>query len=422
VDVLSYNNKWFIFSFFLINNYNKVNNMKTQNADLSSLKIDRSNNNSNSGNSKKTFYFLMTILMLIVVFAIGYWGWNKLFDPGIEVNLTSASLVSASQTDAILTASGYVVAQRKASVASKATGRLVYIGVVEGDAVKKDEVIGRLEDDDVKAQLDQAKASLKLYKADLLEAESNYKRTKGLFDAGVSSEKELTSTQAQYNRILAFIELSEAQIRSAEIAVDYTLIKAPFNGTVLTKNADVGEIVSPLGASSTSRAAIVTLADMSSLQVEADVSESNIEKIKQQQNCEITLDAYPGFRYAGYVDKIVPTADRSKATVLVKVAFKNYDSRVLPEMSAKVLFLNAPVDQSNLNKAPKLVVPKTAVVTRNSVSVIYKVVNNNAVEFIVTTGNDLGNLIEILSGISDGDKIIEKVTEKISDGSKVKVL
>ncbi|MGD8781631.1 MAG: efflux RND transporter periplasmic adaptor subunit [Ignavibacteria bacterium] len=395
--------------------------MKTKDVDLSSLKIDRSKKEHSYTGGNKFFGIFFFVLIIAALFFGGYYGWQILFAKGEEVALTTVSLVSPSQSNALLTASGYVVAQRKASVASKATGRLVYLGVVEGDAVKKDQVIGRLESDDVRAQLNEVKASLKLYEADLIDAESNYKRIKELYEAGVSPEKDFKTAESVYKRILASIELTKAQIKSAEITVEYTLIRAPFDGTVLTKNADVGEIVSPLGASATSRAAIVTMADMSSLQVETDVSESNIDKIEPEQDCEITLDAYPQIRYAGYVDKVVPTADRSKATVLVKVAFKNYDSRVLPEMSAKVLFLNAPVDTTMLNQKPKLMVLKSAIVRRNSKTVAFKLRDKKAIEVEVIAGNESGDLIEIISGLNNGDKVIKSVTENIRDGAKVQI-
>ncbi len=393
--------------------------METKKADLSSLRIDRSNYQKQNSSRNKIFkIFVILLLSLLVVLALNF-GWEKLINKGQKVSLTTASLVSQSQSNAILTASGYVVAQRKAAIASKATGRLVYLGVVEGDEVVKDQIIGRLEDDDVKAQLEQAKATLKLYQADLIAAEANYVREQELFASNTNSEKELLAAKAAYQRVLASIDLTNAQIRSAEIAVEYTLIRAPFNGTVLTKNADVGEIVSPLGASATSRAAVVTIADMTSLQVEADVSESNIERIEPKQECEITLDAYPGNRYAGFVDKIVPTADRSKATVLVKVAFKNYDKRVLPEMSAKVLFLNEAVNEETLNEKPMLLVPKSAVANRNSKLVVYQVLNDQALESEVTIGKELGRNLEITSGLNNGDRVIENVTDDIKNGTKV---
>ncbi|MCB0744137.1 MAG: biotin/lipoyl-binding protein, partial [Ignavibacteriae bacterium] len=150
--------------------------METKNADLSSLRIDRSSNNSNQ--NKKLFNLILILIITLLIIAGIYFLWEKLFNKGVSVNLTTATLVSQSQTSAILTASGYVVAQRKAAIASKATGRLVYLGVVEGDPVVKGQIIGRLEDDDVKSQLDQAKATLKLYEADLISAEDNYKREK----------------------------------------------------------------------------------------------------------------------------------------------------------------------------------------------------------------------------------------------------
>ena len=206
--------------------------------------------------------------------------------------------------------------------------------------------------------------------------------------------------------------------------MENTLIRAPFDGTVLTKNADVGEIVSPFGASINSRAAVVTMADMTSLQVEADVSESNIEKITLNQECEIVLDAYPEKSYPGFVAKIVPTADRSKATVLVKVGFKEYDSRVLPEMSAKVTFLTRRTDkdEDKDKEKPILLAPSSATGKRNGRDVVFVVKDDKAVEVQVQLGRKFGDNIEIISGVSSGESIIDKLTEKIKDGIAVKVL
>ena len=216
--------------------------------------------------------------------------------------------------------------RRKAAIASKGTGRLIFLGVVEGDKVVKNQIIGRLEDTDILPQLEEAKANLELYKADLNSAENTFNREKELFQKGLSSQQTYDQAEANYNRLLASIEIANARIKQYEVAIENTLIRAPFDGTVLTKNAEVGEIVAPFGGSTTSKTAVVTIADMKSLLVEADVSESNIEKIQVNQDCEIILDAYPEKSYSAYVFKIVPTADRSKATVLVKVGFKNYDS------------------------------------------------------------------------------------------------
>jgi RND family efflux transporter MFP subunit len=393
--------------------------MQNKDVDLSSLKIDRSEKSSNNSGWNKITKYLIPVILVVVILLLGYYGWKMLFSADIEVSLVTVSKISPSESNAVLTASGYVVAQRKASVASKATGRLIYLGVVEGDAVKKDQIIARLDDSDVKAALEQAKANLLLNEASLQDAKNTYERQEKLYALGGTSKSDLEAAEANYKRVLASIDVAKAEVQGAEVALENTLIRAPFDGTVLTKDADVGEIVSPLGASSTSRAAVVTMADMSSLQVEADVSESNIEKIKAGQDCEITLDAYPDFRYAGYVAKIVPTADRSKATVLVKVAFRKYDSRVLPEMSAKVLFLNKKVEEKSLSEKAILVVPYTAIRKSDEKEYVYRVKDGRVNEVEIKTGRTVGDYTEVISGVEDGDRVIQKVTPDVKEGTKV---
>lgn len=392
--------------------------MESKTADLSSLKIDRSNKDDRPSNKVKYITWAVVLLVLIIAAVIFY---PVIFSEKVEVNLTTAVLQSPAQTSSILTASGYIVAQRKAAIASKGTGRLVYLGVVEGDKVKKNQIIGRLEDNDIKAQLSEAEANLKFYEASLNDIENKYNRQKELLRNGVTSQEAYEQAEADYKRLLASIEIAKAKVEQFEVALENTLIRAPFDGTVLTKNAEVGEIVASFGGSTTSKTAVVTIADMKSLLVEADVSESNIERILVNQDCEIVLDAYPEKSYPGYVFKIVPTADRSKATVMVKVGFKNYDERVLPEMSAKVSFLSEPLDTAKLNEQKALVIPETAIQNKNGSSVVYKVRNNEAVPVAVKTGRKFGNYIEIVSGLENGDNIIDNVDEKISAGTKVKI-
>jgi len=396
--------------------------LESKKADLNSLRIDRSKpvNEYTQARKKKliTWAIVIVVLLIAVIFLVS--SWDKLFSPAIEVDLTIVSLQSPSQSDAVLTASGYVVAQRKASVASKGTGRLVYLGVVEGDKVKENQIIARLEDNDIRAQLDEANANLKLYEAQLLEAENNFNRQKELFNQKVISESQLENAETNYRSILASINLAKAQTQSIEVALENMIIRAPFDGTVLTKNADVGEIVAPLAAGINSRGNVVTIADMTSLQVEADVSESNIQKITAGQDCEITLDAYPNIRYAGFVAKIVPTADRSKATVMVKVGFKDYDSKVLPEMSAKVLFLKEQKEIADVNEPPVLMVENSAIVTRGDKKVVYKIINEKAVEIPVITGREFSGYIEIVSGLENGEQVIDNPGKEIVDGISVK--
>jgi RND family efflux transporter MFP subunit len=393
--------------------------METKDVDLSKLKIDRSEKSVNPDSNRNKI--IGGVIGVIVVAVILFFVLRSSFTPGIEVKLTTAVTQSPSQTNASLTASGYIVAQRKAAVASKGTGRLIWLGVVEGDKVKKGQIIGRLEDNDIHALLDQAKANLSLTQADLKDAENSYNREKALLKTGSATKMEVDAAEARYLRVLASIEAAKANINSQEIAIENMLIRAPFDGTVLTKNADIGEIVSPLGASVTSRAAVVTMADMSSLEVEADVSESNIEKIKLNQECDVVLDAYPDKSYDGYVAKIIPTADRSKATVMVKVGFKNYDERVLPEMSAKVLFLMDKPKGEIKDEKPALIVPMTSVAKRDGRDVVYLIREEKAVEVPVTTGRKFNAYLEITSGISDGDKVIDNITDQIKNGIKVKV-
>ena len=361
------------------------------------------------------------IVIVLMLLAVGYYFLGSALDPAIDVQLTTVSLSSPSQANAVLTASGYVVAQRKAAVASKATGRLEYLGVVEGDKVKRGQVIARIESSDMKAALDQATANLRVTEADLFDAQQSLERQKSLLEKGLTTRAEYDASDARNKRVVASIELAKASIAAAQVALENTLIRAPFDGTVLSKNADVGEMVAPMAASVSSRSAVVTIADMTSLEVEADVSEANIERIKAGQPCEITLDAYPGSRYRGFVNKIVPTADRAKATVLVKVGFESYDGRVLPEMSAKVLFLTKQADVAEENAKPILTVSSSALASRDGQLVAYLVQENKAVEVPVTTGKEMGALIEVTGGLSSGDRVINKVNDAIRDGIKVKV-
>ncbi|MBN1398519.1 MAG: efflux RND transporter periplasmic adaptor subunit [Bacteroidetes bacterium] len=395
--------------------------MEKKHIDLSALRINR-NKEQTDGPPKKTGKYIGIGIAVLILIAACIYLYDMIFAPAVEVTLTTVSWTSPAQSNAVLTASGYVVAQRKAAVASKGTGRLVYLGVVEGDRVKKNRIIARLEDSDVRALLNQAIANLRMNEADLKDAQQSFKRQKDLLEKGLTTQAEYDAAEARQSRVIANIELAKAMVEGAEVNLENTYIRAPFDGTVLTKNADIGEMVVPMAASAGSKSAVVTIADMTSLQVEADVSESSIEHIKADQPCEITLDAYPQVRYQGYVAKIVPTADRAKATVLVKVAFRSYDSRVLPEMGAKVLYLTNASDTSNSSEKPCLTVPAAAVAERDGKKVVYRVFDDKACSVMITAGRTMGTRVEILSGMTSGEKVIDKVNETISDGIKVKVL
>ncbi len=393
--------------------------MATSDTDLRSLRIDRS---SASGHFPKKIRVLRKILVWLIVIAIiggGFFLLKDYFNPGLEVQLVTASLTSPAQANAVLTASGYVVARRKAAVASKGTGTLVYLGVEEGDRVKRGQVIARLEDADVSAALQRAGGNLRVAEADLKDAKQSLERQRTLLKEGFVAQAEYDAAEARYQRVVAAIDAAKFAVKEAEVAVGNTRIVAPFDGTVLKKNADVGEIVAPLAGAASSRAAVVTIADMSSLEVEADVSEANITRVSPGQGCEIRLDAYPEQSYRGTVSRIVPTADRAKATVLVKVKFKSYDRRVLPEMGAKITFLAKDSGDDAAALKPLLTVPAAAVAERNGRQVVYQVKDDRAVEVPVTVGQRIGALIEIKNGVKEGDKVVGRVDEKLHPGAKV---
>ena len=393
--------------------------MASTDADLSSLRIDRSSQGASSQRKSRKpkrviLWAVLIVFVLGSIFALKQW-----LTPAVEVQLATASLTSPSQANAVLTASGYVVARRKAAVASKGTGRLVFLGVEEGDKVKKGQVIARLEDDDVIASRDRARENFRLAEADLYEAKKNLERMRTLVKQEMIAQSEYDLAEARYKRVVAIIEAARFAVKEAEVAVDNTRIIAPFDGTVLKKNADVGEIVAPLAGAASSKAAVVTIADMSSLEVDADVSEANITRVASEQNCEITLDAYPQHRYPGYVSNIVPTADRAKATVMVKIKFKEYDQRVLPEMGAKITFLAPGSSAEGANVKPLLTVPAAAVASRDGRQVVYQIQEDRAVEVPVTTGRKVGSLIEVTGGLKEGDKVISKADGQITAGAKV---
>jgi RND family efflux transporter MFP subunit len=393
----------------------------TKDADLSGLRITRSPA-PELHTGKLRFGRAIIIVVCILVLAVaGYLVLTAGFGSVVEVQLVTAAFTSPAQANAVLTASGYVVAQRKAAVASKGTGRLVFLGVEEGDHVKKGQIIARIEDEDVKANLDQAQQNLHAFEAELNDAQQTLERQRNLLAQKLASQADFDAAEFRYKRVVASIASAKAAVAAAEVALENTRIRAPFDGTVLMKHADVGEVVAPFGASSNARGAVVTIADMASLEVEADVSESNIQRISPGQACEIVLDAYPDQRYQGYVSKIVPTADRAKATVLTKVKFRSYDSRVLPEMSAKATFLSKPLDSRATSARSVLAVPTAAIGIRDGKHVVFLVQGERAVEVPVIIGEQIGIFTEVKEGISAGERVIARVDDKINQGTKVRV-
>lgn len=399
--------------------------------DLSKLKIDESVRTFRPAKSRKKIY-LAIFMVLAIVAAVLYF--NGIISTAIPVEVATVSQVYPSQPLSQLNASGYVVAQRKAAVASKTTGRLVALMVEEGSRVKEGQIIARLENDDVAAALNQAEANLNAARANLEEARAQrednlrtFNRYKQLVSGGYIAKSQYDTAEAQYLRSQAAVASSEAAVKSAEaavegakVAVDYALIRAPFDAVVLTKNADVGDIVTPLGAAANAKAAVVTIADLDSLQVEADVAETNLGLVKKGQACEIQLDALPGSRFRGVVHAIVPTVDRSKATILVKVRFLDKDPRTLPEMRAKVAFLSRTLKEEEQKSLTAL--PPSSLVTHGNQSSVFVVHENRVMEKQIKAGQPFGDLTEVLAGVEAGERVVIRPPKRLRNGSRIKIL
>jgi RND family efflux transporter MFP subunit len=400
------------------------------NEDLSKLKIDKDKAAFRPRRKKKFFYPVLILSVLLLVVFLSVLG---ILRPTLKVRAATITQIYPSQSFTVLNASGYIVPQRKSALASKVTGRLVWLGVEEGNQVKKDQVVARLENQDVTAAKDQAIANVKAArsnleqaKAELRDATLTYNRNKELLAKGVIAQATYDTVLARYEKTVASAEAAEAGVKAslaaldgANIALEYTLIKAPFAGVVLTKDADIGDIVTPIGAAVNAKSAVITIADMNSLQVEVDVSESNIQKITINQPCEIQLDSLPDQRFRGVIHMIVPTADRSKATITVKVRFLDKDSRILPEMSARVAFLSRPATPEE--QRPRTAISQSAIVNRKGKESVFLIQGNRAKETSVSLGAKIGDMVEVLDGVKAGDKIVLNPSERLKNGSKIKI-
>ncbi len=354
-----------------------------------------------------------------------------------------------SQQYAELTASGYVVAQRRAAVASKGTGRLVELNVREGSLVKQGALIGRLDASDVLAAVAasqagvlqaqaaraQAQAAVGQARAELANAEVELKRQQALQAQGFISAQAvdgadrrlavarsaLATLQAAVATAQAGIGQSQAQVRLQQVNQANTDIRAPFDGVVLVKNANVGDMITPFSSASGTSGAVVTMADLRTLEVEADVSESNVARIKPEQPVEITLDALPDVRFRGNVSRIVPTVDRAKATVMTKIRFEKLDARILPEMSAKVSFLSQPATAED--QRPVIAVNPKAVAQRAGKPVVFKLSGDTVEQVPVVLGRRIGDLQELTgSTLKSGERVVLNPGDKLAAGTLVTVV
>lgn len=399
--------------------------------DIGKLKIDRG---SLAPRRRRRIRWWMVVLALVVV------GGVAIFLMPHPVPVQTASVVTRypAQQVTVLTASGYVVAQRKAAVATKATGRLILLNVQEGSRVKKGDLLARIDARDVEAQLAAARANVGVARAAIASAEADQRnaaieltRSRELVAQNFLSRSALDTAVARNDRAVAatsnaraLLQVALANANNAKVGVDFTEIRAPFDGVVVTKSANVGDIVTPFSSAVDSKGAVVNMADLSTLEVEADVSESSLSRISVGQPCEIVLDALPDVRFAGSVSRIVPTVDRSKATVTTKVKFDKLDDRILPDMSAKVSFLSKKIDEAA--DKPTLAVPPDAVVARAGKPTVFRLRTEGektvAEAVTVTTGARSAEAVVITSGnLKSGEKVLVKPVDKISNGTPVVV-
>jgi RND family efflux transporter MFP subunit len=347
-------------------------------------------------------------------------------DTGVPVEVVIATATNTGATaggGTAVTANGYVVARTRAAVSAKVPGRLAYLGVSEGSRVRRGEVIARLENADYQAQVVQARATQAAARADVIEAETERdqlrREAQRLRDIR-SQSAELISAQdveaaesraaqadARTRAAAARLEAAEAGLRFAEASLENTLIRAPFGGTVLRKEAEVGEVVAPSVGGGLTRGAVVTMADLLTLEVEVDVNEAYIARIRSDQPARITLDAYPDTGFRGAVRQVVPTADRQRATVQVKVSILDRDPRILPEMGARVDFIEAErAERAEGAEAPRIRLPVAAVRTDGGQTVVWVVRDGRLESRPVNAGPASGGFREIRSGLSGGEMVM----------------
>ncbi|MGQ0594478.1 MAG: efflux RND transporter periplasmic adaptor subunit [Gammaproteobacteria bacterium] len=374
-------------------------------------------------------YALGAITAVLVVYLAA----RTLLDPRVSVAVGTAVVAYPAQAYTLFNATGYVVPQRKADVASKATGRLEALEVKEGSRVVKGQVVARLENADLVAAGNRAAANVALARAEVVEAQAALTearlaltRSKTLVDKRFVSSEDHDATVARYDKAAAGVERARAAVAAAEaarleaqVAVEYTLIRAPFDGVILSKYADMGDMVAPFATTSQSKGAVVSLADMGSLEVEADVSESNLAKTEIGQPCEVELDALPGARLRGAVASIVPRVDRSKATVLVKIRFIDLDPRILPDMSAKVAFLSQ--EPTPEERQAVVSVPVGAVVSREGKAIVFVLREGRVAEVAIETGMQLGDQVVVVRGVASGDRVVLDPPEDLSSGAEVAI-
>ncbi|MGF6710507.1 RND family efflux transporter MFP subunit [Luteibacter sp. W1I16] len=405
---------------------------------LRQLKIDKSQKETHgNGGGPRGRTVLIVTGMLVLVLLVAGGTWAFLSRQPLEVRTaTAVSPGTNTEAGAVLQATGYVTARRQATVSAQITGTLVEVLIEEGDRVKKGQVLARLEDNALRASLASARANAAAAHANVAQSQAQLDqslrdadRQEALVGRGLVSKQlaEQSRTQAhtlraQLNTVRRQADAAEAQVGVGQVNLDYTVVRAPFDGVITDKAAQVGEIVSPLSAGGGfTRTGVGTIVDMDSLEIDVDVNEAYIGRVQPDMPAEAVLDAYPDWRIPAHVIAIVPAADRGKATVKVRVALENKDARIVPDMGVRVSFLErrAPAQAS----APKgVLVPSAAIVRRDGQDVVYAIVDGKAARRHVTAAKqNAGDLRLVTDGVAAGDTVIVSPPEALADGTAVRV-
>ena len=396
-------------------------------ATLDGLRIARDERESER---RPTRWWIVIPIVLIVV-ALAVWGFTR--TSALEVTTAPAKAITSGSQGAVLNASGYVTARRRATVSSKVTGKVTDVFIEEGMHVKSGQELARLDASYASKGLALAQAeaaaagsALEETRVRIREAQLDYDRAAHLAQSQISSRADLDRARAQLDAIRARLVAQQDQLATAQRQVDVqrqgmddTFIRAPFDGVVISKDAQPGEMISPVSAGGGfTRTGICTIVDMASLEIEVDVNEAYINRVHPNQRVEAILDAYPDWRIPAHVITAVPTADRQKATVKVRIAFDQRDDRVLPDMGVKVSFIT---DEPASASSSMIEIPKAALRRDGERDVVYVIKDGKAERRAVNVAGAEGDKARLASGVSDGEQVIVTAPADLKDGSAVKV-
>jgi HlyD family secretion protein len=397
---------------------------------LGQLKIDRGGPAPRSS----PWPWLLAAIAVLVAAGAGYALLRS--DPAVSVNVAAARAAggSAARGGSVLDAAGYVVARRQATVSSKVTGKVMEVLIEEGQRVKAGQLLARIDDSNTRAQLalaqsqlDAARAQLAEVKVQLADAERTLARNRDLAEKKLVSQQQLDSSQAQADALQARLQSTESNVAVAQKNVevqsrflDDTVVRAPFDGVITQKNAQPGEMISPLSAGGAgTRTGIGTLVDMDSLEIEVDVNENFINRVQAGQPAQARLNAYPDWDIPSYVEAVIPTADRSKATVKVRVKFRQLDPRILPDMGVRVAFLSE-AQPADAAPAPRgVLIPQAAVLQDGGSASVFVIAGRSAQRRSVTLGGSSGADVTVLDGLAVGEQVAVSALDRLQDGSAV---